>query len=358
MKTLKQIFSTTLVLCMCVVFCACPSDKNYEDLDPPLTENEETLTISGNIDGHDYVDLGLSVKWATMNLDAHNPQDDGGYYAWGETSTKSSYTDKNYKFYDASKSGIYFKKLGNDISGTQYDAARVKWGGSWRMPSDKEWEEIWTKCTHEWVVYRGVEGFISTGPNGNSIFIPATGFFVDSELERVGPYSKSPWGSYWSSTYYNGSYYGSETLINFEAYAFRFANWEKDDKISFYPEGMSRYYGLSIRPVSSKNDGGSNGENDNEDTGEAPQIVNYTFTSTQNSITVKFYTDVSITKATIKYGTSATSVSKSTTETVASHCATATVKNLKSGTKYYFKCTVKNNYGSTTSDVYPAMTNY
>lgn len=99
-------------------------------------------------------------------------------------------------------------------------------------------------------------------------------------------------------------------------------------------------------------------ENSDEDTGEAPQIVNFTFTSTKNSITVKFYTDVSITKATIKYGTSATSITKSTSETVASHCATATVKNLKSGTKYYFKCTAKNKYGSSTSDVYPAMTNY
>lgn len=108
-----------------------------------------------------------------------------------------------------------------------------------------------------------------------------------------------------------------------------------------------------------KKDSDNNGETDNNgNTGEAPQFVNYNFTATQNSITVNFYTDVSVSSGSIKYGTTQTSQTKSASATVASHQISATVKNLKSGTKYYFKCTAKNKYGSTTSDVYPAMTNY
>lgn len=102
----------------------------------------------------------------------------------------------------------------------------------------------------------------------------------------------------------------------------------------------------------------NNDSGNNEDTGEAPQFVNYNFTATQNSITVNFYTDVAVSSGTIKYGTTQTSQTKSASASVASHLISATVNNLKLGTKYYFKCTAKNKYGSTTSDVYPAMTNY
>ena len=99
-------------------------------------------------------------------------------------------------------------------------------------------------------------------------------------------------------------------------------------------------------------------EDDKIDNGEAPQFVNYNFSATQNSITVKFYTDVKPDKASITYGTSATSQTIGTDVSIISHEIRATAKNLKAGTKYYFKCKATNKYGTTTSGVYPAMTNY
>lgn len=93
------------------------------------------------INGHEYVDLGLpsGLKWATCNVGANKPEDYGNYYAWGETGTKSSY--------GASNSKTYGKQM-NDIKGnSQYDAARSNWGGSWRLPTEKELEELVNKCT-------------------------------------------------------------------------------------------------------------------------------------------------------------------------------------------------------------------
>ena len=81
---------------------------------------------------HDFVDLGLSVYWATCNVGAETPAEYGDYFAWGETSPKQNYTMVTY---------TYEGDLDN-ISGTRYDAARVNWGGGWRMPTKEEMEEL------------------------------------------------------------------------------------------------------------------------------------------------------------------------------------------------------------------------
>ena len=146
-------------------------------------------TITGTIGGHDYVDLGLpsGTKWATCNIGATTPEGYGNYYAWGETSTKSEYTMENYRTLGAN--------ISNDISGnSSYDAARANWGGSWRMPTYGEMKELKNNCTWTWTTQNGVNGMRVTGPNGNSIFLPAAGYCSGSSRYGVGEY-----GYYWNS---------------------------------------------------------------------------------------------------------------------------------------------------------------
>ena len=87
-----------------------------------------------------YVDLGLSVKWATCNLGASTPSDMGERYAWGETKTKSDFTWSNYLYYNATSGSVV--NIGSNIAGTDYDAAKAQLGSNWRMPSKSECQEL------------------------------------------------------------------------------------------------------------------------------------------------------------------------------------------------------------------------
>lgn len=128
--------------------------------------------------GKEWVNLGLSVLWATHNVDATSPIDYGGYYAWGETKEKTSYTTENC---------ITYEKDIREFSGnTAYDVARTKWGEDWRMPTGHEMNELKNKCIWKWVSYKGHNGYIVEGPNGNCIFLPAAGSFTDSETPKSG----------------------------------------------------------------------------------------------------------------------------------------------------------------------------
>ncbi len=143
-----------------------------------------TSTV-GQVNGYKYVDLGLSVKWAAYNVGATSPSDYGNYYAWGETRTKSQYSRDN--------SVTYGRKMG-DISGkTRYDAARACWGSPWRLPTKAEIDELIEECGWEWTMQGGHYGCKVTGPNGNSIFLPAAGIGGDYYLGQGGGY-------YWSSS--------------------------------------------------------------------------------------------------------------------------------------------------------------
>ena len=144
------------------------------------------MASTGSSAGHEWVDLGLSVKWATCNVGASSPEGYGDYYAWGETSTKSSYDEDSCATWD--------KQIG-DIAGTSRDVARVKWGGSWRMPTWAEFAELLGECTRTWTTRNGVNGCEVTGPNGNSIFVPAAGYRPGTPLCYAGR-----WGYYWGST--------------------------------------------------------------------------------------------------------------------------------------------------------------
>ena len=118
------------------------------------------------------VDLGLSVLWATHHVGANSCEQFGDKFAWGETETKESFTRDNCIYYD--KETMTYTDIGNDISGTEFDAAHAKWGGKWRMPTLDEINELKKKCTWEWTRINDVNGYKVIGSNGNSIFIPIT----------------------------------------------------------------------------------------------------------------------------------------------------------------------------------------
>ena len=184
---------------------------------------EVARSATGTINGHQWVDLGLSVKWATCNVGASSPSDYGGYYAWGETRTKSEYTEDNSSTY-----GINIGDISGDI---RYDAARANWGGTWRLPTQAEMQELIGKCTWTWTSQGGHNGYRVTGPNGSSIFLPAAGYRGGSSLNLAGDAC-----SYWSSTPDESDAGNAYALYFFSSDLSR--GWD------------DRYYGQSVRPVS------------------------------------------------------------------------------------------------------------
>lgn len=202
---------------------------------PVNPEPEEQVPIRQDVQQNDVVevvdaqpqifavDLGLSVKWANCNLGAKSPDEQGDFFSWGELNTKHYYTEEN--------SLTYMKRLG-DISGdVNYDAARYHWRGKWRIPTKYEIEELINKCTWEQVVStNGVYGFLITGPNGNSIFLPCGGWRLNYDNTLSGKV-----GDYWCSTP------GKEDVD--ASYCLYF---NKDRRKVGW---TSRYSGLTIRPV-------------------------------------------------------------------------------------------------------------
>ena len=193
-------------------------------------KDSQTLMISKNItlyaqwekalgEPSEMVDLGLSVKWATCNVGAVTPEEYGDYFAWGETKPKSSYNSSTYS-YSSNPSVLPLSK----------DAARVNWGGTWRMPTQAELQELRNNCTWTWTTQNGVKGNkVTSMSNGNSIFLPAAGYRDDSSLEYAGRN-----GYYWSSmlhTTYNSDAFYLSTSSN------------------QYITNMERNLGLLIRPV-------------------------------------------------------------------------------------------------------------
>ncbi len=190
-----------------------------------------------NVDknGHEYVDLGLSVYWATCNVGANAPEEDGDHFAWGETVSKEEYSWSTYrwdskdmltKYCTTSNAGTVDNKT---ILDPEDDVAHVKWGGSWRMPTEEELKELCIKCTLTWTTQNDKEGYKVTGPNGNSIFLPAAGYYYDT------------------TTNYDVARYWSSSLS-------RTNNSYKACHIYCSPDNKSvsdtyRNYGCSVRPV-------------------------------------------------------------------------------------------------------------
>lgn len=180
------------------------------------------------LNGRAMVDLGLpsGLLWATCNVGAYSPNNPGDYFAWGETSIKSEY--------NSTSSDTYGKSVGSDISRKlEYDVARKKWGATWRMPTYSEFEELLSYCNYEITYVNGVNGCLVTGPNGNQIFLPTTGY---KEGDSV---TSETHGEYWSST----------SSGDYSAYKLYFEDGYTDLRIS----SSNRYYGRNVRAVSDRN---------------------------------------------------------------------------------------------------------
>ncbi len=192
-----------------------------------------------------YVDLGLSVKWATCNVGATNPEDYGDHFAWGETepyySSLSPLTwktgkEKGYAWQSYCGDSFFTEWSTPPYNATtkiltpEYDAATANWGGAWRMPTKAEQDELRNKCTWTWTQKKGINGYKVEGPNGNSIFLPASGYRYDSSLYDVGSYCV-----YWSSSLYEDYSSNAYCLYLSSGYV----GWS----------GSDRYSGLSVRSV-------------------------------------------------------------------------------------------------------------
>ena len=191
---------------------------------------------------HEYVDLGLpsGLKWATCNVGANAPEEYGYYFAWGEVEPKTTYDWSTYKYgtnWDQLTkycNDSYYGKDGFTDSKTvldpEDDAATANWGGAWRMPTKEEQDELREKCTWTWTTQNGVNGYKVTGPNGNSIFLPAAGYMRSSDLLSAGSN-----GYYWSSSLITGS----------PSYAYGVSFFS--DYVDWYSKHRS--CGQSVRPV-------------------------------------------------------------------------------------------------------------
>ena len=220
-----------------------------------------------NIQGHEYVDLGLSVYWATCNIGANDPESLGDYFAWGETYTKSCYNKMTYKFagetlgatnlptIDAEIKAMvdYTKYLGNENKQTPNDVkldiaddvANVQWGNPWRMPTKDEIEELVDSC--DWVLddIKGVIGYWAISKvNKNKIFFPLAGYIYDDVVTDVGKA-----GKYWASELRPDMCF--EAYQIWISYEDDLAKMQKKPSIFLSDDGF-REYGRCVRAVVDK----------------------------------------------------------------------------------------------------------
>ena len=210
------------------------------DIESRIAECKGSTNQSHN--GHEYVDLGLSVKWATCNVGANSPEEYGDYFAWGETEPKEDYFWSTYKYCNGDEDsmtkyctnstwGIVDNKTTLDLKD---DAAHVNWGGKWRMPTKEEQDELRDKnnCTWEWTTQNGVKGYkVTSVKNGNSIFLPAAVSRGRDYLGRADSH-----GYYWSSSL-DAGYSSNAYNVYFNS---GYVDWSSYDY---------RYYGQSVRAV-------------------------------------------------------------------------------------------------------------
>ena len=237
------------VLSLCIAAIALGGCRNRQN-------GTATVQSTGTHAGHVWVDLGLSVKWAACNVGADSPEQYGDYFAWGETERKDSYDWYNLKYCHVFSSlnftkyitktetemtpedsawladeEVYFDLIpvagdsavpvlpalptrkngytivnfsvtenayeidGRTVLEPSDDAARASWGGSWRMPTVDDWNELLRNCSWNWTTVNGISGHMGTSRlNGNTIFLPAAGYRDGTELREEGRY-----GIFWSS---------------------------------------------------------------------------------------------------------------------------------------------------------------
>jgi len=278
----------------------------------------QPLYSQDNIEnGHEWVDLGLSVKWATCNVGASVPEQYGNHYAWGETKPKDEYTQSN---------SVTYEQNISDFSGNpQYYAATANWGEGWKMPTRTQMEELSSRCTWEWIKQNGVRGYKVTGPNGNIIFLPASGYWSGTSFTDGSCASTY----YWSSTP-NSNYTG-------EAFYFYFHSGVH------YVSNILRFYGYSVRPVREWKDGDTPSVAVSVNSTDITAVVNTYVSSPISEITARgFYwgTNPNPTEADNNV------VLENTTGSIAKG-----ITNLTPNTTYYVKAYATNSSGTSYSEV-------
>ena len=204
--------------------------------------NSKDAVTPNQHNGYEFVDLGLSVMWANCNIGAKKPEDFGYFFAWGETRYKSHYSWFTYRFGDwceitkycsqtiCGKDGFVDNKNVLELSD---DAANVAWGGDWRIPTIVEFKELMDNCDWKWYSDNGLYGYkITSRINGNSIFLPASGYCSDTKVYFIGSE-----GRYWSSSL--------SLDDSSSAYRLYFSSESVDCLNSYY----DRCLGQTIRPV-------------------------------------------------------------------------------------------------------------
>ena len=202
-----------------------PSKINHSQTSSTQTSTTQASTTNNT---HTYVDLGLpsGTLWATCNIGATNPEDNGDYFAWGETKTKNDYSVDTYTYHD-----------NPETLTPSHDAATANWGSDWCMPTIQQINERAEECTWTWTTRNGKKGYEIMGKNGNSIFLPAAGYRYMDRLHDNG----LPGDFYWSSDLYRGD--------SAEAWGLHFFFGCISEG---YDDRWGRYLGLSVRAVRSK----------------------------------------------------------------------------------------------------------
>ncbi len=263
---LKRLF-TGLLFAICAVSMSAQTyylnvyEKNGKWTSFPIV-NVDSVKLSvekAPIVGLEYVDLGLSVKWASMNLGANSPYETGNFYAWGETQPKASYTNETYKYYQYDETDRYYKltKYGfhskAGIVDYKYrldmedDAARVNWGSEWRMPTAEEMEELVNECQWEWVNDLRLQfvGYKVIGPNGNCIYLPIGQYKNDDNGSGSNDNDK-----YWSvNTSYLTNTLDPDYVGNARGLDIYYEYYYGDEYAEYDLSPEGRVFGELIRPV-------------------------------------------------------------------------------------------------------------
>lgn len=214
-------------------------DGSRSTSDDSKTIAPTPASASNRENGHEWVDLGLSVKWATCNVGATSPSDYGRYFPWGETSPRNDSSWETLR-YCADDSGDSFTKYNTQLDYGSIDnktrlelsddAARANWGGKWRMPTSTEWQELVSKCSWSWTNQGGKNGYKVTGKNGNSIFLVAAGDRYEDQQGFIG----------------SNGYYWSSSLDKERPHNAWFLFFKSDN---YYVNNSLRFLGFSVRPV-------------------------------------------------------------------------------------------------------------
>ena len=237
----------------CTTIAACdsylkayPQGRYVAEVTQKKAELEKNAPKNGSHNGHDYVDLGLpsGTLWATCNVGASSPEGYGNYYAWGETSTKSTYNWDTYKYGNGNYDKLtkYCNKSDNGNNGftdnlTQLqsgdDAATPAWGSGWRTPSKTQWDELLKNTTNKWTTQNGKKGSLFTSKkNGQTLFLPAAGSRLHGSLNGAG-----------SNVYYWSSSLNTDDPVDAWCFYFKSGNYSM--------RSIRRFCGFTVRPVCS-----------------------------------------------------------------------------------------------------------